>query len=542
MTLEHSGKLLIRVSGQAYNSLQPGTGILNVPNYHLEPLFKAYQRTPAFSPGQLRDHWFLAAQLAFDEDNPWDIAHRIAGSAGYAFYAEPDLLQNLRAAAPVRPTEGLDPNWPPCAPVSPGWHLLPDYTDFKSAPTQGAGVRIAHLDTGYSSIHKSRPKNLKPRLGWNFYEGNSNTIDPGIAVGWPPPFPGHGAATLALCAGAKFPGGMIYGGHLFNQAMGGAPESDVIPVRIGASVIHFYTSAMAQGIDYALAPVCDPVNKCDVITLSHGGYPSQAWADAVNNVYDAGIVLAAASGDHVIIAGVDIPGHTTIWPSYFRRAITVTGATYDKTPYATDQWGVLQGSWGPDNIMDKAIASYTPNVASMKFDTRVGYNMNGGGTSASTPQVAAACALWVAQNHAKFPPDWRRVQACRYALFSGAYKGSNSRDVDPYLGNGILNVPAMLAVVVDPSKLHMEDPDTVTSELWRSVMNLGPSTTNEGLMYEVEAAQIVCRSRNSEIRQADRDLKRGTLVSETNLQRLRRLLDGEPDVSATLQRRLSSTP
>ena len=97
----------------------------------------------------------------------------------------------------------------------------------------------------------------------------------------------------------------------------------------------------------------------------------------------------------MIVLGGDVPFHTTIWPSYFRRAITVTGATYDKRPYTTDKWFVLQGSWGPDEIMDKAIASYTPNVAWIKYDTDVDYDMNGGGTSSSTPQIAAACALWL---------------------------------------------------------------------------------------------------------------------------------------------------
>ena len=109
-------------------------------------------------------------------------------------------------------------------------------------------MRIAHLDTGYSESHKSKPVNLKPELGWNFYEGNSNTIDPGLFFG----NPGHGPATLALLAGAQLPGGMIYGGHKFDHEIGGAPKSEVVPVRIGASVIHLFTSTMAQGIDYAL--------------------------------------------------------------------------------------------------------------------------------------------------------------------------------------------------------------------------------------------------------------------------------------------------
>ena len=540
--MQHSGKLLIKVSAQPYNNLRLGEGVLNIPNYNLEPLFKGYQSTARFRADQRADNWFLGNPLSFVEGNPWDIAHRVASRAKYALYVEPDLLQDLRQKAlsslPVQPTEGLNPHWPPAAPVSPGWHLLPGYTDFRSVSGKGTGVRIAHLDTGYSESHKSKPVNLKPELGWNFYEGNSNTIDPGLFFG----NPGHGPATLALLAGAQLPGGMIYGGHKFDHEIGGAPKSEVVPVRIGASVIHLFTSTMAQGIDYALAPAMSPANRCDVISLSHGGLPSEAWAHAVNNVYDAGIVLAAASGDHVIVLGGDVPFHTTIWPSYFRRAITVTGATYDKRPYTTDKWFVLQGSWGPDEIMDKAIASYTPNVAWIKYDTDVDYDMNGGGTSSSTPQIAAACALWLEQNRGKFSPDWRRVQACRYALFNGAYKGANSnpRGTDPYFGNGILNVLDMLAVKVDPKKLRKEKPDTVRSELWQSAMSLAPSATNKDLMHEVEAAQIVCRSSNPEIHNAARDVEQGRQLKAPHRKKLKQLFAQEPDVSLALQKKISA--
>ena len=35
--------------------------------------------------------------------------------------------------------------------------------------------------------------------------------------------------------------------------------------------------------------------------------------------------------------------------------------------------------------------------------------MDGGGTSSSTPQIAAACALWLKQHGAQFPAGWQRV-------------------------------------------------------------------------------------------------------------------------------------
>lgn len=36
--MQHSGKLLIKVSTQPYNNLRLGKGVLNIPNYNLEPV------------------------------------------------------------------------------------------------------------------------------------------------------------------------------------------------------------------------------------------------------------------------------------------------------------------------------------------------------------------------------------------------------------------------------------------------------------------------------------------------------------------------
>jgi hypothetical protein len=71
-------------------------------------------------------------------------------------------------------------------------------------------------------------------------------------------------------------------------------------------------------------------------------------------------------------------------------------ATFLKKPYISQTLGAMQGCWGPDAVMEKAVAAFTPNVAWMDFNHPPnGFSMSGGGTSASTPQIAAACALWL---------------------------------------------------------------------------------------------------------------------------------------------------
>src|ERR1700734_2136627 len=119
---------------------------------------------------------------------------------------------------------------------------------------------------------------------------------------------------------------------------------------------------MFKGLMHALAPNGEVTNRAHVVTISHGGLPCLNWADAVNQVYEAGIVVVAASGDSIYLVAADLATHFTVYPSAFNRVITALGGTYAKKPYITADAGQMQGCWGPNDVMQKAIAAYTPNV------------------------------------------------------------------------------------------------------------------------------------------------------------------------------------
>lgn len=458
------------------------------------------ERRPAGleSVGTAAADWTVATPPAGGAVHPWDLAHRAVRQPAAAglesvrppHYAEPDLVQAFPFPRPESggsegtggPCEdqGPDAFWPVGNPRH-GWHLDADHSQLKAARDQigdSAGarsVRVAHLDTGFDPNHPSRPLNLRAELGRNFVDGDSaDATDPGRHS--PGASPGHGTATLALLAGNR----VRVPSTGFDDHLGGAPFAEVIPVRIANSVIHFATSGMAAGINYAVDV------GAAVVTLSMGGVPARAWAAAVNRAYEAGVAIFAAAGNRFGPA----PPATTVWPARFGRVTAVCGGTASQTPYYKE--GLhrhMQGCFGPPAKMRTALAAYTPNSpwAMMGCGGMVGF---GGGTSAATPQAAAAAALWLS---ARPPPNgaapWQRVEAVRNALFTAADR--SDPDAAKYFGQGLLKSLATLGEAFR-TDLPPAPPDDVSFPWLRLLSGLEAATPIDGVqqMFEVEALQV----------------------------------------------------
>ena len=59
-----------------------------------------------------------------------------------------------------------------------------------------------------------------------------------------------------------------------------------MPLRIADTVMLLRTSTLAMAIRYAAW------NECAVASLSMGGWPSQAWADAVDEAYECAMRIS----------------------------------------------------------------------------------------------------------------------------------------------------------------------------------------------------------------------------------------------------------
>src|SRR2546430_10350630 len=151
------------------------------------------------------------------------------------------------------------------------------------------------------------------------------------------------------------------------------------------------------------------------------------------------------------------------------------------------------GTYGPEPKMKTAIAAPTPNVPWARWGCSDIIDFDGQGTSAATPQGAAAAALWLQRNRAAvdaYPKGWMRVEAIRSALFGSAKENAQE---SKRLGRGELRAHEALAQAPSAaSALQETDADDASFEFLRILTGRGLQASPEPQqqMLELEALQL----------------------------------------------------
>ena len=214
--------------------------------------------------------------------------------------------------------------------------------------------------------------------------------------------------------------------------------------------------------------------------------------------------MVAAGGNN--FAGVPTP-KSIVFPARFRRVLAACGVMADGRAYADLQFGTMQGNYGPESKMDTAIGAFTPNVPWAQIDCGKVVDMNGAGTSAATPQVAAAVALWLAEHWddlSKYREPWMRIEAVRHALFATARKSTsamNEKETRSKIGQGVLRADAALAIAPPKASDLQKLPPAQASWTWAadvlfgSGVSMAAQTSPRNAMLALELTQMAQHAR-----------------------------------------------
>ena len=467
-----------------------------------EPLFQSVgvSRGRGLAAGGV---WRLAtASAKLDDGDAWDHCHAILAQNDGVMLVEPDLQQQWTYGerAGANRNLGMRSGGPQPQDIGDGyagdkndnyWFRNSKHGQFEATLTatggSGHGVRIAHLDTGYDPDHKSVPRYLRADLARNFVNGDRPKDATDRSEGVLNNF-SHGCGTLGMLAGATIPG---------LKPFGCAPNAEIVPVRVANRVVLFSNSSIARGLDYVHQLCASEATRVHVVSMSMGGLPSQAWADAINALYEAGVVVVTAAGNNYD----NLPTRFVVYPARFGRVIAACGVMANGSPYANLPPKRMAGNYGPDSKMRTAIAAYTPNVPWARFGEPTIVDFDGNGTSAATPQVAGAAALWIEKHRAQFDAyaeGWKRVEAVRKALFDSAAKGAAAYADE--LGYGMLRAADALSQQAAPaSRLTASPLDTTDYAFLKLLLGDGApafaATAGTKLsMLELEAAQVAAKS------------------------------------------------
>ncbi|MDF1513822.1 MAG: S8 family serine peptidase, partial [Anaerolineae bacterium] len=335
-------------------------------------------------------------------------------------FAEPDYLYSV-AAAPDDPFFGAQ--WA---------HTNLHSVQAWDITTGSTSIKIAIVDTGIDAGH--------PDLATKILPGHS-FLNQGIEDSNPVDLHGHGTHVSGIAAA------------MTNNLAGVAGTSwgaKIIPIRSLGTDGKGWTTDIAAGINWAR------LNGADIINLSLGGdAQSSAMATAVQQAYDAGILVVAAMGNYAT--------DTPFYPAAYPHVLAVAGTKKDNTRATYSNFGSHADISAPGGYLNylhdgDGILSTMPtyNVTLTTDELYSKYYDTLHGTSQAAPFISGLAAL-IWSMDPTLSPDAVTDIITSTAVDLG------SAGWDPYYGHGLADAKAALDVVngldVAPVMAAISNPD-----------------------------------------------------------------------------------
>lgn len=311
------------------------------------------------------------------------------------------------------------------AKVPEAWALLggPDLIDW-------GAVRVGHVDTGYTE-HQVLGFPAAPWIDVSL----ARTFFPSPPPGEDSMFAQQGAPGMDNLAGFSGGHGTRMQGTICGWApheptgafYGVAPKVPLVPVRITDSVwINHAQRQFGEAVTHLTQTA-----RANVINVSLGvfaGVVVKEMRKAVNEAYDAGVIMVCAAGNHV---------NSVVAPARLSRTLAVAGVNQDLSWWAGS-------SYGPEADFSAPAANL--RRANTKKSGKYEFGRGGDGTSYATAMTSGAAALWLAKHaavlDARYPLPWQRVEAFRLLATQTTFKPPNWQTGS--FGSGVLDVHALL--------------------------------------------------------------------------------------------------
>ncbi len=290
---------------------------------------------------------------------------------------EPDVVVSaVKGPPPDRPRSGPKKHEPEQPEQVVPWGVVRIDAELAWNDATGSGIDIAIIDTGIDNDHKDLAYNLAG--GMNFVgkkRGHWNDDN------------GHGSSVAGIAAAVDNSIGVV----------GAAPAARLWAVKVLDKNGNGYLSDVINGIYWAADK-----KKVGVINLSLGiekelleQYPAdlQLFQDAVDNAYEAGVVLVAAAGNSGNTNGV---GDNVLYPARFESVIAVAATdSHDNRAWFS--------STGP------SVELAAPGVSIFSTSNNGLYKKTFSGTSAASPHAAATAALVLSSDETLSNVDVRLI-------------------------------------------------------------------------------------------------------------------------------------